>query len=338
MVFHMGFVGASNWGMVGVNLFFVLSGFLITSLLLKEVRETGRISLSSFWARRACRLVPGLLLFLGVVALAPLALGHPAAPVSAFVGGLFFVANWLYPYQEMGFLAHLWSLGVEEQFYVFWPLVLLLLLPRGLRGVRVGALALMGISLASLWAQFPLDAYGFEWLHGGQAWLAGREALPPHLGTGRTYAGTDTRLYALAAGIVAATLPPLSRPWVGTLGGVVLALILLVPGPTHGAWEQLVLGPLAALAGAALIASAHPARWLSSRPLQYVGRRSYGLYLWSAPLVYFATPNQGLASAGLLLLITGLIFLIAEASWKGVERPVLAWGQRRRIDRASGKA
>ncbi len=347
LVYHLG-LGYLPGGLLGVDVFFVLSGFLITALLLGEHERTGRIVLSSFWVRRLRRLLPALLLVLVTIAAyaawaaSPSQRGSIRADALSTLG---YVANWRFAFSHQSYfhgfdapspLLHTWSLGVEEQFYLLWPLVVVLVLwLRRRRGGGVRALAwLAGIgALASA---------------GVAAWLTGTGA-----DASRVYYGTDTRSQALLVGAAAAAalvarrgkrserakvVVP-ARPWRWTLVG-------LLGAAGVGACWALVSGQsplldrggflLVAVAAVAVVAavSEHPggigARVLSIPPLRALGRMSYGVYLWHWPIVLICnherTGLSGLSLAGARIAAT---LVVAAASYQLVERPVREGGLRR---------
>ncbi len=289
-------------GYLGVDLFLVISGYLITALLLAEVAATGRIGLGTFWMRRLRRLVPALALMLaGTVtwmALADWTLVHRARTM--LLASLGYVTNWYQaavpylpwdPASRPGIYEHLWSLAVEEQFYLVWPLVLAaLLVVVGIRrrtlmaGVVAGALA----SAALAWVLFDAG-----------------------VDTARIYYGTDTRVVALLVGIaLAVALPPARftawRPSgvAGTLLDIAGPVALVAVVGMFMAFSQ-VGGALfhggflliALVAAVLLIAAVHPstptARLFSLAPLVWIGARSYGIYLWHLPVITLFTPDLG---------------------------------------------
>lgn len=289
-------------GSVGVTMFFTLSGFLITALLLQESRDRGRVSLGRFYARRARRLLPALAVFLAVVALLALA-SAPALELSQIPWVLLYVANWPLAFgHEMGAsLSHMWSLAVEEQFYLFWPLVVIAARrPRIVAGVAlIGATASFALRLA-LWS-------------GGQ-------------GAERIYYATDTNIGALLVGAALAALMvdgwhPAARVtrwvWPAVAALAVLALShdrfllapLLAPGITAVAIASICVRP-----------STRP---LESRWITGVGKRSYGLYLWHLPLLWTAVPLLPWARPITATLALAATFVIAWASYRWVETPLL---------------
>jgi peptidoglycan/LPS O-acetylase OafA/YrhL len=332
LLYHGGVTWAGG-GFLGVDIFFVLSGYLITALLVAEWHDAGTIGLAAFWGRRARRLLPALLVLLAAVAayaalvVAPDELGQIRGDGLA---GLFYVANWHLIFAHRSYfdqflgpspLTHLWSLGIEEQWYLFWPFLLGLGL-RLSRG-RTRALAAAAALLA-----------------GGSA-LAMAWLVPANGDPSRVYYGTDTRAQALLVGAFLALM--LRRSPVddgdrsstgiqvlGLVGASALALMIVgVDGRDHWLYQGGFL--LAALATVAVILSAVQPhglvrRLLSPWPLVWVGRISYGLYLWHW-LVYVAlTPDRtDLSGWPLLAVRLALTLAIAVLSYRFVEMPARTW-------------
>jgi peptidoglycan/LPS O-acetylase OafA/YrhL len=329
-------------GWAGVDIFFGLSGFLITALILDEIRVHGRVQIARFYARRACRLLPALVFMLAVWT-ALLLLFHDQPWLAATPSGdgsgraidvpkalsdigvaLAYLANWNVVDGGMEApLSHLWSLAVEEQFYLIWPATLLGLLALGRRW-RLGlVLALMAVSAA-----LP-----FVYWNGG----AGRD---------RIYFGTDTRAVGLLAGAFAALIwhqrHALGR--VSRYGGVraaaaltVIAFVVWRAGNTPG--KFLVLPALLALAVAQVVPYLADGRGrlsqvLSARWLVWAGKRSYGLYLWH---YLWATWTHPLGLwRGMPLGIAGAL-VCTQVSWLLVESPALAFAKRFRVPQAPAR-
>ncbi|MGH9247255.1 MAG: acyltransferase family protein [Acidimicrobiales bacterium] len=333
IAFHAGFLGG---GFLGVDLFFVLSGFLITSLLLAEYAGRGRIGLRRFWARRARRLLPALLVVLAAVAgyawfvASPAELGRVRGDALATLG---YVANWRDVVARRSYwdlfavpspLEHAWSLAIEEQFYLLWPLLVagVLRLAGGSRRVLLGVTALLAAASAAAMAV----------LH------------RPFGDPSRVYFGTDTRAAGILVGAVLAIAlagrAGLPRPrhmrrrssgLVDVIAALALVGVLATWALARGTSGWLYEGGLLALeAGVALViwAVARPeagwlARVLSWSPLRGLGLISYGLYLWHWPVFVVLSPARtGLADPALLLVRLGASVGLAVASFRLVEQPV----------------
>jgi len=335
MAFHGG-VSFLPGGFLGVDAFFVLSGFLITSLLLDERLATGRIALAAFWGRRARRLLPALLLVLVVVAVAGRWLLDPGALQllrADSLAALFYVANWrMLLRRDGGYFAatatpspleHTWSLGIEEQFYLLWPVLLLLLLAR-----RPRLRALLALCVAGAIASAVVAAALFH----------------PGVDPSRVYYGTDTRAQALLVGAALATALALGRPAAWSPGRLArlsrTAGLAALAGALGTAWawthaagtsRGLYAGGFLAVAAATAAIIAHivlaptglTARVLSRPPLPAIGRISYGLYLWHWPVFQAVTAERsGWAGWPLLALRVSIAFGLALASYLLVEQPV----------------
>jgi peptidoglycan/LPS O-acetylase OafA/YrhL len=328
LLFH-GQVGFLRGGHLGVTVFFTLSGFLITSLLLLERTRHGRVDLPRFWVRRARRLVPAMLLCLP---LAALVVHESPGPVGSGVLGdavasLGWVANWRFilhhqTYADLFALPspfqHFWSLGVEEQFYVAFPLLFVLVLKRGVAQRHRGALAaLLGVLIVGSTLELArLNATGGAF--------------------SRAYYGTDARIAELLVGALLAValvkaegLRSLNRPVVsgaGLLGlaGLGVAFTVLDTGnPLLYRGGFLAVAVCAALVIAAAVQPGSPvARVLAFPPLVQLGVISYGVYLFHWPLFLLLTAETtGLSGPSLLLLRLVLTVGLAVLSYVMIERP-----------------
>ena len=333
--FHAG-LGWLRGGFLGVDVFFVVSGYLITALLLNEWQHDGRIGLRAFWARRARRLLPALLVMVVAVAVTAAAV-EGAAALEALrrqaLATLAYVANWQLLQAGDGYFAvrdpsplqHTWSLAIEEQFYVVWPLVVVLCL-RSSQGVRRLAQVTVGSFVGSVALM---------------AWLAEVD------GTSRAYYGADTRLQAIAAGSLLAIVlhrhagisAPVARRAVGAaavLGGVVvLVAARTVTGQGlafyRGGFAAIAVASVALVAGVQLLPGSRGTRLLATPALVWVGRRSYGIYLWHWPVFVFVNAERsGLSGNALLALRLGVTAVLTVASYALVEQPlrVRRWASR----------
>ena len=337
---HGGIPGVSG-GFLGVDVFFVLSGFLITSLLLDELRGGGRIALAGFWIRRARRLLPALIVMvLAVVAARTLFPPEATATLrDDAVAAFFWVANWAFVAQKTDYfsqgsppspLQHIWSLGVEEQYYLFWPLLV----------IAVAAV----IGARARWAVFALAAAGVVGSAAAAILMASDETV------NRVYFGTDTRVQALLVGAAAAAL--LVRDWsVLTAGGTLirtrwrrcgagalsvlgLAMLAALAHYATGSAREFRAGLLIAVALAAVLVVAPVAldqgspvaRALAWRPLVWLGAISYGVYLWHWP-IFLALNGERTGWSGwpLFALRCAATVAVAAASWWLLEQPIRRW-------------
>jgi peptidoglycan/LPS O-acetylase OafA/YrhL len=316
LIFHLA-VGLPG-GFVGVDVFFVISGYLMTGLIAEEFIGTGRFSFAEFYSRRIRRIFPALLVMilvttgLGYFLLFPgdyKEFAQSGLYAALSLGNVFFYLSTGYfdiPAESKGLL-HTWSLGVEEQFYLIWPPVMIALLWLAKHRRVAAAWWLLGI----VGAGFLLSVYGV---------LSNPKAA---------FYLLPARLWELAAGGFLVLAPRLSRPWLNqTLPAIGLGLIL---------WSVLFLSPerlfpgwnaLPAVVGAALLmnpasASSFAARLLSFQPLPFVGQISYSLYLWHWPFIvlwrqYRSGAALTLTDAAIVAVASGLV---AFASWRFVEQP-----------------
>jgi peptidoglycan/LPS O-acetylase OafA/YrhL len=341
-------------GFLGVDMFFVLSGFLITTLLLEERSKNGRVSLKGFYQRRARRLLPAFFV-LFVLALIEHFVFSLQPTTAGLIGMLVYMANWVQiwrPDSLGGVFGHTWSLAIEEQFYLLFPLLLIGLIRLGLR--RVGlALALVGGALAAwgwrvaVWHRQSVNKVTFVDFY---AQITGR-SLPDtdpfrFREWNRWYYGTDTRADALLIGCAAAVIfvwlarRPLRRGF--TIGAAVVAMIAFVVGGFVVArasipagwipdWGLFLLESCAAITvlGLALAPRAPLSRVLSLPPLVYLGRRSYALYLFHIFIFQqLRTQRTHLGSIAQFWLLMAVTLVAAELSWRYIESPFMR-GRRR---------
>lgn len=328
-------------GFYAVDLFFVLSGFLITTLLLEEYFGTGRISLRLFWQRRAARLLPALGVLCAVVllisavdavhSLRPELNPNPAG--TTLLGVLLsatYTASWgqaIFGW-NLGPMAHTWSLSVEEWFYLLWPLLLLLLL-RWPRRLTRNLVVLAAISIVYRLLSEELISSKFY-----------------------LYFAPDQRVCQLLCGCALGAVLyqyggrvrqfPHAVAWVGGIGGLLVAILMFRPisaaaahNPVPYERDGVVLMALAttALVGCLVLRpELWLARMLSLRPLLWLGRRSYGLYLYHYAIILIVSPYSGPSGyvptrSGLRSLV--LMFLAAAISYRWVEQPALRWMRER---------
>jgi peptidoglycan/LPS O-acetylase OafA/YrhL len=337
IAFHLGFDWAPG-GMLGVGVFFTLSGYLITDILLAQLNARGRIRLGAFWLARARRLLPALFVMLAIV-VAWVTVFGPAQPDQfreGVISAIFYVNNWQQIFADVSYFArfeaegpldHLWSLSVEEQFYILWPFLLLFgvklvherPLPSGVRP-RLALLTIAGALASSV-----LMAVLYQ----------------PSFDPSRLYFGTDTRAGGLLFGAALAMVWPsrkLSRriapqarntlDALGALGLLVIAFMIwrngeLSPFLYRGGFVVLSLATVLVL-----MPLTHPAcrlgKWMGVLPLRWVGVRSYGIYLWQTPVIVLTTP-QGVQHQDDLvrsLMQVAAIFAISALSWRFVEEPI----------------
>jgi peptidoglycan/LPS O-acetylase OafA/YrhL len=281
-------------GHLGVSVFFVLSGYLITTLLLAERQRTGRIDRRAFYLRRAARLGPALVVVLAVHTFLFSGDGIEAVVFGVLPALLYGMSLTRPLWQPVLGTGWAWSLSIEEQFYAVWPW----LLRRPARLASACAALIVVVTLARAFAVWLL---GWEW----------------------AYFSTFTRADGLLLGALVALVPPNLPAWSSWAGGGLLACSAVL-GTAHGPWT-LVLGVPAAQLGTAALIVTLPT-WLTGRFLRRAGTLSYGLYLWSA-LVYNVLVRLDADRRGLWLLVVS--WPLAEASWRWLELPVQRTVRRR---------
>jgi peptidoglycan/LPS O-acetylase OafA/YrhL len=344
MAYHFG-VGWFGGGFFSLDIFYVLSGYLITGLLLSEYRRRGGIRLSAFWLRRARRLLPALLVVLVVVTLfvrfeEPTGL-YPDFRMDA-LSALFYFSNWWQIHASGNYfeatgavspLTHTWSLSVEEQFYLVWPLMVLAVL----RLTRTFASAVRALLIVSV-VGAAASAAEMAILYG------------PDVNVTRLYFGTDTHAQSLLIGAAMACvltmvqmrrgetgMAPVARSrWAGRLLVAVgaagfagtLSLTYLENGTSsfdyRGGFALSALSAAAVIVGAVCVPRGPIALGLSIRPLVWLGTISYGAYLWHYPVfVYLDAERTGVAGISLVAIRFAATIAVATASFYLVERPVM---------------
>ena len=336
ILFHLGF-GWAPGGLLGVGIFFTLSGYLITDILLAQLSQRGRIDFLRFWGARARRLLPALFAMLAIVT-AWVTIFGPAQPMQfreAVASSVFYVNNWEQILANVSYFArfapegplnHLWSLSVEEQFYILWPFLLLagatLVRERRLpSGVRP-RLALLAVVFA--FVSFVEMAVLYH----------------PTLDPSRIYYGTDTRAGGLLVGAALAMVWPsrrLSRriaprardtlDGLGLLGLAVIALMIWQVGEFDRFLYQGGFVVLSLATVLVLMPLSHPAcrlgKVLGAAPLRWIGARSYGIYLWQTPIIVLTGPGSRPPESLLgKALQVAAIFVLAALSWRFVEEPI----------------
>ena len=352
LIGHSGIPGVAG-GFIGVDVFFVLSGFLITSLLLDEIGRTGRLDLGAFWIRRARRLLPALLLM--VLAVIAARLLFPPDAVSALrsdaVAAFLWVANWAFVSQETDYfsqgappspLQHTWSLGVEEQYYLIWPLLIVA------AAVLLAAIARRRKKTPTIVA--VRRAVLVLALLGTAASATEAILMASDASLNRVYFGTDTRAQALLIGAAAAAL--LVRDWPAMLAGwplirsrwgrwlaagVPVAGVAVLAAITHVATGSaaefrhglLIVVAVAAVAVIAPVALEQrgPVAWvLATPPLVALGVISYGVYLWHWPVFLVLTGERtGWTGYPLFAARCAITVAVAAGSWWLIERPIRRW-------------
>ena len=387
VAYHLGY-GWAQGGLLGVGVFFTLSGYLITDILVGQFAAKGRMKLKEFWMRRARRLLPALFVMLAVVTV--WVNGFARAFVPGYRGDVIasglYVNNWWYIEQHTSYYArfaapepldHLWSLAVEEQFYLVWPWVVLLMVWVAGRVMKrrrgQGSTLVDGLGLGVTGSASPAAAAGgsgylsqrARWTMAGVALVlaaaSGIEMLllyHPGYDPTRIYEGTDTRAFGLLIGAAVAmvwptrrggrTLSAGSRRLLDVAGVAGLAVIVLLVWRTNEYSPFMFRGGMAALsvATAAVVAAvATPGGlvgvalgWL---PLRWIGVRSYGIYLWHYPIIVLTAPAGSAGnpvSVPRAVALVAATVVIAAISWKFIEEPIRRGRLRHWSSRAAAPA
>jgi peptidoglycan/LPS O-acetylase OafA/YrhL len=328
IAFHLNFPWARG-GLLGVGVFFVISGYLITDLLASEFQRRRGIALGMFWIRRARRLLPALVVMLfvtfGWVTL------FDRAQLPAMRGdvlpALFYYSNWWFVFQHVSYFAkfgpptpvgHLWSLAIEEQFYLIWPFVMLAML-KWLRSRQ----AMIALILAAAFGSVVEMAILFN----------------PYGDPTRIYDGTDTRAFALLIGAALALALPRTRvyPPVAAgarrlldVAGVVALLGIFAMFWRTGEYDAFLyrggMVLLSLLTAVVIAVVVHPGarfgRLLGVEPLRWIGERSYGIYLWHYPVIILTTPANAPPNAVRALFQIAASIGLAAFSWRYIEQPI----------------
>ncbi|WP_147532948.1 acyltransferase family protein [Bacillus marasmi] len=330
IIYHLHYTWAPG-GLLGVGIFFVLSGYLITGILLRQWNEHQRLDFKNFWIRRAKRLLPALFMVLIVVSGWSYFFNQSQLPVIRpdSLASVLYVSNWWYIFHEVSYFQsfsqpspfeHLWSLAVEEQFYLLFPLLLWL----GVRWVSNNKwLLAVALGLAGVSA-------------GLMAWL-----YQPGVDPSRVYFGTDTRAFALLIGCALAIYHQIHPPkeWVTkkkkiimeTLGIVSLLSLL---GFIFGMNEYnsflfrggLVLISIltAILIGVIAQPTSKLGKWFAWKPLKWLGERSYGIYLWHFPVIILSSPVNNVGGIRWERIVLQVLITIglAALSYRFIENPI----------------
>lgn len=322
-------------GLLGVTVFFVLSGYLITGLLMAELEETGTVNLPQFWLRRVRRLFPAIVLVVVVVTALCVIFNHPLlTKLRPDVGpSLFWFQNWWYVFRGLSYfeslgdpspLTHFWSLAIEEQFYLVWPILLLLVSKLGASKtiIRRGCLVLAVVSAALMWVLYsPLED------------------------PTRVYYGTDTRACSLLIGAWLSlfwpgqaltehgtrNVPSRVVNFLDIIGVLALAGIIGMMAFIDGFSGFMYHGGIiicSVLTAVLIAVLVHPrsrlAKFASLKPFVWVGQRSYGIYLWHYPIILLLKPLNGPGPYAwwFVLAVFAITFTISALSYTFVENPI----------------
>jgi peptidoglycan/LPS O-acetylase OafA/YrhL len=318
--FHAGLPGFKNGGYLGVDVFFVLSGYLITSILLRERNEKGVINLLGFYFRRTLRLAPALIgLCLALVVAMPLVNNSSQVRID-LLSALGYVANWTRAF-DLGtpmYLGHVWSLAIEEQFYLFWPLLFVAIL---------------------LWFR-QRDAIKIVLLLAAASWSWRALLFIQGTSVNRLYNGTDTRLDALFIGCALAlalsirgvrSYYPTNRVNFAAVVAIPAFVVLYTLFKYDSPFMYLAGFGIVSLSAAALISACVSEsdsvlrKAFRVRPLVYIGKISYSLYLWHYPVFLIVWLKWGQADQSLVWLTIPFVFAISAASYHLIEQPCLRW-------------
>ena len=328
-------------GFLGVDLFFVLSGYLISSLIIKEYKSTGTVNLYNFYVRRARRLLPAVYFMITVV-LIIITLFNGVLLKKSYLDALFgyiYSSNWWYIFHKLDYFdsfgsqspfKHLWSLAIEEQFYMFFPLIFLIFNRKSKSNNGNSKLnknfiyVVLSLILVSLIAHILLfDINNIN----------------------RIYFGTDTRAFSLLVGVVGAILYPMDRLSERTtkkdnmiysivsLVSILVLIGIMINTSEYNTWLYRGGFLLVAIIGLIIIISSgrqytFMSKLLSFKPFVFIGKISYSLYLWHFPILVLTTPVSEIGNPNLfyVTLRIVLIFLVATGSYMFVETPIRKLG------------
>lgn len=334
IAYHM-HLGWAPGGLLGVTMFFVLSGYLITGLLLKEYDDSGTISLSNFWLRRVRRIIPAVVFAVLGTALLCTIFDHALLTKMRpdVLPTLLFFNNWWQIFHNVSYfealgapspLTHYWSLSIEEQFYLIWPIALLICMKAGVKRqtMQKGIIVLIVLSTLEMILLFD-----------------------PHADPSRVYYGTDTRAFSLLIGALLAfiwpyqklteragdRMTPTGRIIFNVVGVVAVVGLLVMVVVTNGFEPFIYRGGLlicSLLTAVAIAVLVHPISWISKvfelPPFVWVGKCSYSMYLWHFPIILLMTPAnmQGETPWWLCLIELAIIFAVSALSYYVVENPI----------------
>ncbi|WP_127581869.1 acyltransferase family protein [Paenibacillus koleovorans] len=318
-------------GLLGVGVFFVLSGYLITDLLADQWRRNGKLDLRQFWIRRARRLLPAMFVMIAGVLVWSYWFNPPllASLRNDVAASVLYVMNWWFVFREVSYfesfgppspLGHLWSLAVEEQFYLIWPLLFALGLRYFPQRGKLLFLTTVGI-VASALAMVMLYEPGTD--------------------PSRVYYGTDTRAFGLLIGAALALVWPsrklsaavstLGKTALNLTGAIGIGIILYLIATTNEYDSFLYRGGFVLLSIAtalAVAALAHPASFLAGlfgcKPLRWLGVRSYGIYLWHYPIIVLSSPTVNTGGPDWIRIMAQIAatLILSDLSWRFVEEPI----------------
>lgn len=328
-------------GFLGVDLFFVLSGYLISSLIIKEYKKTGSLNLYNFYIRRARRLLPAVYFMITVVLVVMVMFNGVLLKKSHLdsIFGYIYSSNWWYIFHKLDYFdsfgsqspfKHLWSLAIEEQFYMIFPLLFLLV--NGKKKTKDGSYKLnrnflyviLGVILVSLIAHIILfDINNIS----------------------RIYFGTDTRAFSLLVGVVGAILYPIDKlntkitPQenlvysVVSLISIAALITIMIYTSEYNTWLYRGGFLLVAILGIIIIISSGKqhtvmAKLLSFKPVVFIGKISYSLYLWHFPILVLTTPVSEIGKPNIFFVVLRVIltFILAIISYALVETPIRKLG------------
>lgn len=328
VAYHLTFSWAKG-GLLGVGVFFVVSGYLITDLLMSELHHRGTIALKQFWARRARRLLPALFVMLFVVMGFVTLFEHSQLPAmrSDLLPAIFYYSNWWFIFRHVSYFAkfgppsplgHLWSLAIEEQFYLVWPFVIL----AGVRWIRSRRLRIALILAAAAGSATEMALL-----------------FAPYVNPTRVYDGTDTRAFALLIGAALAMTLPRSQAFAPISTGARRVIEAVGTASLIGIfvmyWQVGEYSPflyrggmvlLSVLTAGVIAVIVHPGARLGNllgrNPLRWIGERSYGIYLWHYPVIVLTTPAHAPPNLLRAFLQVGASITLAALSWRFIEQPV----------------